>query len=87
MNRSSGFDLDFVVCSTVYFEPVTELVLLEVHTWRVQSCAQLWDPDKVLPITGWHSKKPHKIVQTARGTLPYHCQQVSGGEQGALMRN
>lgn len=81
-SRSFGFDSDFMVCSTVHFEPVAELDLLEDHTWSVQTCAQLWDPEKVLQITGQHSKKPHKKVQTMRGALPYHCQQVSEGKQG-----
>jgi len=49
-----------VVCSTAHFEPAAELDLLEVHTQSIQTCAQLWDPEKVLQTTGWHSEKPHK---------------------------
>lgn len=84
---SFGFDSDFVVCSIVHFEPAAELDLLKDNTWSVQTCAQLWDPEKVLQMTDRHGKKPHKKVQRARGALPYHCQQVSEGKQVALKRN
>lgn len=82
MSGSFGFDSDFVVCSTVRFEPVAEQDVLEVHTCSVQTCAQLWDPEKVPQITGQHSKKPHKKVQTVRGTLPYHHSRYLKGNKG-----
>lgn len=67
MNRCIGFDSDFFVCSKAHSGPLAELDLLEVHTWSVQTCAQLWDPEKVLQtVVRNHTKKSSE----GNATLP-----------------
>lgn len=67
MSGFFGFDSDFVACSAVHFEPVSELNLLEVHIRIMQACTQLWHTQNLMQIRVWHSEKSQKQSPDSKG--------------------
>lgn len=67
MSGFFGFDSDFVACSAVHFEHVSELNLLEVHIRIMQACTQLWHTQNFMQIRVWHSEKSQKQSPDSKG--------------------